>query len=91
MPVQLGSQPEHGFDEPLGLLSDCHRRIERFLEMLKKVAEQGGADAINDEGRRAVDAASNISAPPRRGTPPTKRSLSFRCSAPAIHPTPARR
>ena len=57
MPVQLGSQPEHGFDEPLGLLSDCHRRIERFLEMLKKVAEQGGADAINDEGRRAVDAA----------------------------------
>lgn len=57
MPVQLGSRPEHGFDQPLGLLSDCHRRIERFLEMLQKVAAQGAASALNDEQRRAVDTA----------------------------------
>jgi hemerythrin-like domain-containing protein len=57
MPVQLGSRPEHGFDQPLGLLSDCHRRIERFLEMLQRVAAQGATSALNDEQRRAVDAA----------------------------------
>lgn len=45
MPVQLGARPDHGFDEPLGLLSDCHRRIERFLGALRSVcaARQGGA------------------------------------------------
>jgi hemerythrin-like domain-containing protein len=31
MPIQIGKTPDHGFDEPLGLLSDCHRRIEHFL------------------------------------------------------------
>jgi hemerythrin-like domain-containing protein len=31
---------EHSFDEPLGLLSDCHRRIEKFLAILIKVAEE---------------------------------------------------
>lgn len=35
---------EHDFDEPLGLLSDCHRRIERFLEVLRKVAADSPED-----------------------------------------------
>jgi hemerythrin-like domain-containing protein len=39
MPIQLGAAPEHGFDTPLGLLSDCHRRIERFLDQLLRVVE----------------------------------------------------
>jgi hemerythrin-like domain-containing protein len=45
MPVSIGAKPEHGFDEPLGLLSDCHRRIERFLDVLLAVAtaRRGGA------------------------------------------------
>jgi hemerythrin-like domain-containing protein len=34
MPLQVGQRPDHGFDEPLGLLSDCHRRIEYFLGVL---------------------------------------------------------
>lgn len=37
MSVILGAKPDHGFDEPLGLLSDCHRRIERFLGALLAV------------------------------------------------------
>jgi len=57
MPVTLGSRPEHGFDQPLGLLSDCHRRIERFLAILQKVLEQSGGKPLNDEQRRAVEAA----------------------------------
>jgi hemerythrin-like domain-containing protein len=40
------------------LLSDCHRRIERFLGILQKVVEQAaGGGPLNDEQRRAVDAA----------------------------------
>jgi hemerythrin-like domain-containing protein len=36
----LGGSPDHDFDEPLGLLSDCHRRIERFLDVLVRVARE---------------------------------------------------
>jgi hemerythrin-like domain-containing protein len=57
MPVTLGSRPEHGFDQPLGLLSDCHRRIERFLEILQKVAGQAAGKPLDDQQRRAVEAA----------------------------------
>lgn len=32
----LGRTPDHGFNEPLGLLTDCHRRIEMFLELLQR-------------------------------------------------------
>jgi hemerythrin-like domain-containing protein len=57
MPVTLGSRPEHGFDQPLGLLSDCHRRIERFLTILQTVVEQAQGKPLNDEERSAVEAA----------------------------------
>lgn len=44
MPIQIGRPAEHGFDEPLGLLSDCHRRIERFLgAMITIVTRSEGA------------------------------------------------
>jgi hemerythrin-like domain-containing protein len=38
MPVQIGSSV-HGYAEPTGLLSDCHRRIEMFLGALQAVAK----------------------------------------------------
>jgi hemerythrin-like domain-containing protein len=41
MPVTIGAKPEHNFDQPLGLLGDCHRRIERFLEVLIRIANDG--------------------------------------------------
>lgn len=31
---------EHGFDQPLGLLKDCHLRVERFLRVLKIVVQE---------------------------------------------------
>lgn len=43
MPIQLGARPDAGFDEPLRLLADCHRRIERFLQTLLDLAELRGA------------------------------------------------
>jgi hemerythrin-like domain-containing protein len=39
------------------LLSDCHRRIERFLAILQKVVEQAEGRPLNDEQRRAAEAA----------------------------------
>jgi hemerythrin-like domain-containing protein len=57
MPITIGAGPEHGFDEPLGLLSDCHRRIERFLGILQTVVGQAAGQALSDEQHRAVDVA----------------------------------
>jgi hemerythrin-like domain-containing protein len=38
MPVQIGANV-HSFSNPMGLLSDCHRRIEAFLGSLEAVAK----------------------------------------------------
>jgi hemerythrin-like domain-containing protein len=40
MPVSIGRKPESDFNDPLGMMSDCHRRIERFLNALSSVAKQ---------------------------------------------------
>lgn len=56
MPVQIGAPPQHGFDEPLGLLGDCHRRIEHFLGILRTAARSGG-ETLSDSHRRAVESA----------------------------------
>lgn len=39
MPISIGAS-ENTFANPIGLLSDCHRRIERFLRALLTVATQ---------------------------------------------------
>jgi hemerythrin-like domain-containing protein len=41
MPIQIGQKTESGFNNPLGLLSDCHRRIERFLDVLVRLCAKG--------------------------------------------------
>lgn len=50
--VTLGPPRESGFDRPLGLLSDCHRRIESFLGDMRRVAieRRGGALSEDDRG-----------------------------------------
>ncbi len=57
MPVTIGAKPESDFNDPIGLLGDCHRRIERFLGVISTVAEQTGGGPLDDEQRRALDAA----------------------------------
>jgi len=42
MPIAIGRRPDHTFAEPLGLLSDCHRRIEHFLQVLTALAADSG-------------------------------------------------
>src|SRR5213595_3170992 len=53
MAVQIGAKSHH-FTEPLGLLSDCHRRIEMFIASLSAIAELGG-QPLNEEGWRALE------------------------------------
>jgi hemerythrin-like domain-containing protein len=57
MAIQIGAKPDSGFDDPLGMLQDCHRRIERFLQILCQVATQASGRSINEEETTAVTAA----------------------------------
>jgi hemerythrin-like domain-containing protein len=57
MAVQIGGKPDAGFDDPLGMLVDCHRRVERFLNILCRVAERAEGRALSGEETEAVEAA----------------------------------
>ena len=57
MRIQIGGQTHHGFDEPLGLLSDCHRRIEHFLQVLVTVDQRVSGGSLDAEHRHALEAA----------------------------------
>ena len=54
MPFQIGQRPDHGFDQPLGLLSDCHRRVEHFLAVLVAVADRATRQALGEGEREAL-------------------------------------
>jgi hemerythrin-like domain-containing protein len=52
----FGVQPAAGFDRPLVLMSECHRRIERFIETLERVARLSGRP-LDDDQRAALQGA----------------------------------
>ena len=55
MLIRVGQRPDHGFDEPLGLLSDCHRRIERFLGVLVTIAGARRGRPLPAADRQALE------------------------------------
>ena len=57
MAVQIGAKPDSGFDDPIGMLTDCHRRIEQFLNILATVAERVTGRSLTGEEAAAVQAA----------------------------------
>lgn len=57
MGIQIGATPGHTFEEPLGLLSDCHRRIEYFLHVIVTVATEADGGPLSPDYRSALDAA----------------------------------
>ena len=57
MAVQIGAKPDSGFDDPIGMLKDCHRRIESFLGILCVVASRAQGRVLISEERDAVKAA----------------------------------
>jgi len=54
--IQIGAKPDSGFDDPLGMLTDCHRRIEHFLQILRLVADRSVGRTMTDEETAAVQA-----------------------------------
>ncbi len=57
MAIQIGAKPDSGFDDPIGMLKDCHRRIESFLDILCVVAGRAQGRSLTSEERYAVEAA----------------------------------
>ena len=57
MAVQIGAKPDSGFEDPIGMLTDCHRRIEHFLQILRIVADRAAGRALTAEESAAVQAA----------------------------------
>ncbi len=57
MPVVIGAKPESGFRDPIGLLTDCHRRVERFLSVLVQVGAQTQGGSLTSEQRTALETA----------------------------------
>lgn len=55
LPISIGTRPDHGFNEPLGLLSDCHRRIERFLGGMLAVARQFRGGDLEPANRNVLE------------------------------------
>ncbi len=55
MLISIGRQPDHGFDEPLGLMSDCHRRVEKFLGAMLTVARSERGQPLSDPSRRLLE------------------------------------
>lgn len=54
--IQLGARPAAGFDDPLRMLSDCHRRIEWFLGSLYNVDQVAG-ETLTPAERQALESA----------------------------------
>ncbi len=47
------------FTRPVALLMECHRRIERFLEVFRRIVERWGASELDEESRRALETCLN--------------------------------
>jgi len=57
MSIQIGRKLAPTFQQPLELLSDCHRRVESFLRALILVAEQARGGELNSRQREALETA----------------------------------
>jgi hemerythrin-like domain-containing protein len=57
MSITIGKKIESDYSNPLGLLGDCHRRIEMFLDVLIKVTSQARGAGLNEDQRHALEVA----------------------------------
>ena len=55
MPIVIGAKRESDFTDPIGMLGDCHRRIERFLNVLVTVAAQEKGGPLTEQQRAALE------------------------------------
>jgi hemerythrin-like domain-containing protein len=54
VPIVIGAKRESDFQNPIGMLGDCHRRIERFLNALFTVATDAKGGPLTNEQRAAL-------------------------------------
>jgi hemerythrin-like domain-containing protein len=54
MPIVIGAKRESDFSDPIGMLGDCHRRIERFLNALLTVATTAKGGLLTHEQQAAL-------------------------------------
>lgn len=57
MAIRIGDKIGSGFDDPIGLLQDCHRRIEKFLDVLLTLAAEAQGHSLTNEQRTAIETA----------------------------------
>lgn len=57
MLTQIGGKRESNFTEPLGMLSDCHKRIQYFLRALTVLAEHPLDGPLNRDQRIRLETA----------------------------------
>lgn len=50
----VNAKLDNDFDNPLGLLSDCHRRIEKFLEQLLRVTQVARGGVLQPQQHEAL-------------------------------------
>jgi hemerythrin-like domain-containing protein len=55
MSLQIGEAASPTFQQPLALLSDCHRRVEKFLGLLLRVAREADGGPLNPMQREALE------------------------------------
>lgn len=55
MAIIIGDKPDSDFNDPIGLLEDCHRRIEKFLDVLVTIADESQGKALTTEQRAAAE------------------------------------
>src|SRR5262245_5544144 len=57
MPIQIGAKAAHTFNNPIGLLTDCHRRIKKFLIMMITVMRQTHGGPLKTTQQEALELA----------------------------------
>jgi len=53
--IKIGNKTDSDFNDPIGLLEDCHRRIEKFLSVLQTLASQAQGNSFTKEQRAAIE------------------------------------
>lgn len=53
-PLTLNAAPDAGFDQPFELLEACHRRVERMLSLLERLAVHLQAHGADEQARQAA-------------------------------------
>ena len=57
MPVEIGKAPANLSENPIQVMHDCHRRIERFLYVIVTIKRQAQGGLLSPEQRSALGAA----------------------------------